>query len=115
MKNDTRNWQVSIDNPSEIVDGIADITQCIHIILTTVPGSDPLRPGFGSNVYKYLDKPLETMRPQIIHAAIEAINRWEKRIEISACSVTKHGDRTQITIEGMIVGAARQTTIKAVL
>lgn len=56
--NDTRNWQVSMDDPAAIVEGVDDIVQSINIILTTIPGSDPLRPEFGSNVYQYLDKPL---------------------------------------------------------
>ena len=48
--NDTRNWQVSMDDPAAIVEGVDDIVQSINIILPPIPGSDPLRPGFGSNV-----------------------------------------------------------------
>lgn len=59
--NDTRNWQVSMDDPAAIVEGVDDIVQSINIILTTIPGSDPLRPEFGSNVYQYLDKPLPSV------------------------------------------------------
>lgn len=112
---DTRNWQVSIDDPLAIVEGIDDITQCVYIILTTIPGSDPLRPTFGSDVYKYLDKPLESVRAQIIYAATEAINRWEKRIEVTACTITRTASRTQITIEGTIVASAKQATIKTTI
>ena len=57
--NDARNWQVSMEDPAKIVEGVDDIVQSINIILTTIPGSDPLRPEFGSNVYQYLDKPLD--------------------------------------------------------
>lgn len=98
-----------------IVEGIDDITQCIHIILTTIPGSDPLRSTFGSNVYKYLDKPLEAVRAQIIYAATEAIGRWEKRIEITGCSIVRNADKTTITIEGVIVASAKQITITSTL
>lgn len=117
MKNttDTRNWQVSIDDPLAIVEGIDDITQCVYIILTTVPGSDPLRPMFGSDVYKYLDKPLESVRARIIYAVTEAITRWEKRIEVSACNVTQSAGKTKITIEGIIVGSAKQVTITSTI
>lgn len=112
---DTRNWQVSIDDPLAIVEGIDDITQCVYIILTTVPGSDPLRPTFGSNVYKYLDKPLESVRAQIIYAATEAISRWEKRIEVAACTVVGDAGKTTITVAGTIVASAEQITITSTL
>ena len=36
--NDTRNWQVSMDDPAAIVEGVDDIVQSINIILTTIPG-----------------------------------------------------------------------------
>lgn len=109
---DTRNWQVSLKDPAAIVEGVEDITQCIYIILTTIPGSDPLRPAFGSNVYKYLDKPLESVKAQIIYAIIEAVEQWERRIEISRCKVSRNamGEIT-ITIEGTITSSANQVTI----
>ena len=75
--NDTRNWQVSMDDPAAIVEGVDDIVQSINIILTTIPGSDPLRPEFGSNVYQYLDKPLPSVLGKIIYEATTAIGRWE--------------------------------------
>lgn len=114
-KNDTRNWQVSIDNPLAIVEGIDDITQCIYIILTTVPGSDPLRPTFGSNVYRYMDKPLESVRAQIISAVTEAVGRWEKRIEVTGCTVIRDASRTRITIVGTIVASSEQVTITSTI
>lgn len=112
---DTRNWQMSLADPQAIVEGLDDITQCVYIILTTIPGSDPLRPTFGSNVYQYLDKPLETVRARIIYAVAEAIGQWEKRIEVTGCSVTRNADKTTITIEGIIVASAKQITITSTL
>lgn len=112
---DTLNWQMSLADAQSIVEGIDDIAQCIHIILTTVPGSDPLRPAFGSNVYRYLDKPVEAVRAQIIYAATEAIGRWEKRIEVTGCSVTRNADKITIAIEGTIIASAKQITITSTL
>ena len=108
---DTRNWQVSITDPSAIVEGIDDIAQCVYIILTTIPGSDPLRPTFGSDIYKYLDRPLETVKAKIIYAATEAVNRWEKRLEITGGKISRDASRTTITLEGIIVASAEQVTI----
>ena len=81
--NDARNWQVSMEDPAKIVEGVDDIVQSINIILTTIPGSDPLRPEFGSNVYQYLDKPLPSVMGKIIYEATTAIGRWEKRLEVT--------------------------------
>ena len=66
-----------MEDPAKIVEGVDDIVQSINIILTTIPGSDPLRPEFGSNVYQYLDKPLPSVMGKIIYEATTAIGRWE--------------------------------------
>lgn len=108
---DIHNWQISITDPAAIVEGIEDITQCIYTILTTIPGSDPLRPSFGSDVYRYLDKPHTGAKAQIIYAATVAIGRWEKRLEVTRCNVTRTETRTVITIEGAIVASAEAVTI----
>ena len=106
---------MSLTNPLEIVEGVDDITQCVYIILTTIPGSDPLRPTFGSDVYKYLDKPLEMVRAQIIHAVTEAVYRWEKRIEVTGCNVSRDASKTTITVVGNIIASAEQITITSIV
>lgn len=112
---DTRNWQISISDPQAIVEGIDDIMQCVQVILTTIPGSDPLRPSFGANVYKYLDKPLAAVKAQIIYEATEAVNRWEKRIRVTGCNVVRDADKTAITIVGTVIASAQQVTITSTL
>jgi phage baseplate assembly protein W len=83
--NDMKNWQVSINDPTAIVEGAEDIAQCVYTIITTVKGSDPLRADFGSDVYKYIDKPINEVRPLIIYAVSEAIRKWEQRIVVKKC------------------------------
>lgn len=113
---DTRNWQVSIKDPAAIVEGGEDIAQCVYIILTTIPGSDPLRPSFGSNVFQYLDKPLTEVKSNIIYAATTAIERWEKRIEVTSCTVSRNDDnRYIIKIEGTVVASANQLVITSTI
>ena len=90
--NDARNWQVSMEDPAKIVEGVDDIVQSINIILTTIPGSDPLRPEFGSNVYQYLDKPL----PSVMGSRNDAVH-------------------TVFKIEGTVVGSAEQITITTII
>ncbi len=114
--NDTRNWQVSMDDPAAIVEGVDDIVQSINIILTTIPGSDPLRPEFGCNVYQYLDKPLDSVLGKIIYEATTAINRWEKRINVTRISVSRNNVvQTVFKIEGTVVGMAEKITIITII
>ncbi len=89
--NDTRNWQINIDDPSAVVEGIDDIAQCLYLILVTAKGTDPLRPEFGSEVYKYIDQPTHIAQPLMINEAVRAIRRWEKRITVTKCSLKRTG------------------------
>lgn len=110
---DTRNWQLNINDPATIVDGVDDIAQCIYIILNTVPGSDPLRPTFGSNVYQHLDKPIGDVQPMLIYDATTAIEKWEKRIIVNKCTIVPNGsDGRILAIEATVIASAAQVTLK---
>ena len=101
--NDARNWQVSMEDPAKIVEGVDDIVQSINIILTTIPGSDPLRPEFGSNVYQYLDKPLPSVMGKIIY-------------EVTRITASRNDAvHTVFKIEGTVVGSAEQITITTII
>lgn len=110
--NNIRNWQVDINDPLKVVEGVDDIAQCVYVILTTIPGSDPLRQTFGSNVYKYIDRPMNEAQPRLIYEATEAIGRWEKRIEVTRCNLNANGnDARTLEIEATIIASAAQVTI----
>lgn len=113
---DIRNWQVDINNPLAIVEGAKDIMQCIYVILTTIPGSDPLRPTFGSNVYQYIDMPVNVAQPRLIYEATEAIKRWEKRVEVTRCTLqTNTENRRTLMVEATVIASAQQITIPITL
>jgi phage baseplate assembly protein W len=76
------NYQLSSIGVGAIATGISDIRQCIDFILRTIPGSDPLRPLFGSDVFDYVDKPTNVAIPNIKRAIFEAVSLWETRIQI---------------------------------
>ncbi len=76
-------WSYSIAGSGTIAEGIAAIRQCIDIIIRTTKGTDPLRPLFGSDVYKYQDAPVNVAIPNIKKAILEAIEIWETRVTIS--------------------------------
>lgn len=90
-------WQIKLNEIGGIVQGVDDINQCIAIIITTRKGTVPHRPTFGSDVYKYIDYPVNEAKPNIIRETIDAISLWETRININ--SVTAEINETQITIK----------------
>lgn len=76
-------WTLSIDGGGAIAEGIEAIKQCLNIIVRTTPGSDPLRPEFGCDLYKYVDYPLNEAIPKMKQAMLQAVSRWEPRIVIT--------------------------------
>lgn len=78
----TQNWQIGTGALGEIAQGVDDIAQCIGIILNTVPGSDLLRPDFGSALVEYIDQPLPAARAGLKKALTRDIERWEPRVRV---------------------------------
>lgn len=75
-------WQLSATVPGGVVESINDIAQCIRTIVATVKGSDPLRPEFGIDLFKYQDKPINWAIPNVIKDVIDALTTYEPRAEI---------------------------------
>ena len=90
-------WQYKLNKIGSVAEGVEDINQCIAIILLTQKGSDPLRPTFGSDIYKYIDYPINSAIANIIRESIEAIEKWETRIKVD--SVIVEIKETQIKIQ----------------
>jgi len=88
-------WSLALDAPGEpgsgignVVQGVNDVNQCIQIILTTPKGSDPLRPTFAVDIWRYLDAPIDTALPAIVREVTEAISLWEPRVTVLSISAT---------------------------
>lgn len=79
-------WQLSLASSDALVQGVNDISQCIEIILNTNPGSDPLRPTFGTRYLDHIDTPVNVAAPRMVNEIITAINTWEKRVTITNVS-----------------------------
>lgn len=77
-----QDWQPALGRFGDVVTDAEDIGQCIRIILGTPKGADPLRPEFGSNVWRYLDQPLTTALPHMVREAWGAIEAWEPRAQL---------------------------------
>ena len=79
---------VSAEAVSDFVTDIDDINQCIHIIILTPKGSDPHRPLFGCDQDKYIDAPVNVVRPHLVREATDALRMWEPRIIVERVLVT---------------------------
>ena len=75
---DTPHWQLALGGDG-VVQQIADVHQCIRIILTTPKGSDPLRPDFGCDAGNYLDLPLDAARPHIVREVRAAVSQGKEQ------------------------------------
>jgi phage baseplate assembly protein W len=75
----------------KVVQGIADINQCIGIILSTPPGSDPLRPTFACDLWRLIDTPITVARPQLVREIVEGITKWEPRVRVLSVVVNVEG------------------------
>lgn len=72
-------WQPRLGADGDVVEGIDDIAQCIATILLTRKGSDPHRPEFGSDIWQYIDWPVDRAAPHLVREVTLAIERWEPR------------------------------------
>lgn len=81
-------WSLRLGAIGEVVAGIEDVAQCLAIILTTPKGSDPLRPTFGADLWRFVDSPISAALPGIVREARSAIGTWEPRIKVVSITAT---------------------------
>ncbi len=75
-------WSLKLGAIGQVVQGVADVDQCVAIILTTPLGSDPLRPTFGCDIWRYIDHPMSQSLPAIVREVTAALSLWEPRITL---------------------------------
>lgn len=92
-------WQLKLNSIGSVAEGVDDINQCIAVILLTRKGSVPHRPTFGSDIYKYLDYPVNEAVPNISREATDAITLWETRITLSSVIVEINETKINVKIE----------------
>jgi len=87
----------------QVVEALNDIRQAISILLKTPKGSDPHRPEFGCDAWRYLDKPVTVAVPNVIRECTDAVERWEPRARLKRItwSVAKDvgGSTLELTLE----------------
>lgn len=75
-------WSLELGTIGGVVQGIADVEQCLGVIVTTPRGSDPLRPTFGADIWRYIDFPIDEALPAIVRELTLAITTWEPRVNL---------------------------------
>lgn len=85
---DNNTWGISTIGYGVIAEGVALIRQRISLVLRTSKRSDPLRPHFGSDVYKYIDAPLNIAIPNIKAEISSALSMWMPEIKVISISHT---------------------------
>lgn len=93
-----RNWQLALGQPGDVVVDLDDIHQCIRVILTTPKGSDPLRPEFACDLWRYIDHPIDRATPHIVREAWTAITTFEPRIELISITPRLGDEPGQIVV-----------------
>ena len=108
-------WQFKLNGIGDVAEGVEDINQCIAIILNTPKGSDPHRPTFGSNIYKYVDYPVNVAKPNIVRETIDAINLWEKRIIVNSVIVNIEYEHLYIKVQWKLRNSSASGTTEVIL
>jgi len=64
------------------------VRQQLQVILSTRPGEQLMRPGFGAGLTEFLGEPdTITTRRRIYDRVSEAVGRWEPRVEVDRVDV----------------------------
>lgn len=105
------NWQISNRMIGEVAEGIADVRQCIGTIVTTTKGSDPLRPLFGSDIWRFIDTPVNTAAPNIAAEIIDAVGKWERRVIIKKLTYSIDGSRIDFTMRAELLESGQTTEV----
>ena len=103
------NWQIALSGPGDIAEGLADIRQCLGVIMTTTRGTDPFRPTFGTDIWKYIDQPVTVAAPAIVKEILTAIQLWEPRVRVTKLLYTISGEKIlfDMYVELLINGNSR--------
>lgn len=100
-------WCMSLTQSGTILTGIDVWKQRVYIVLNTPLGSDPLRPLFGCDWFRYIDKSVLEAGPKIKKEIIDAITIWVPEVKLNKVSYTTSAGllvfNIQITIGGTTV------------
>jgi len=102
----------------QVEENVADIEQCIRIILQSPKGSRPHEPLFGCDAWKYLDRPMGEAIPQIIREVAEAVEMWEPRVTLESIGIDTENaaaGHLLLSIVWALAGPTETHTLEALL
>lgn len=90
---------VDYNTPEEVAYNDDAIDNSIHNILTTVKGSIPGKPTFGSNLSEYLFSNMDHITLSLISSSVkDTLNKFEPRIIVTSSSVEQVPEYNRINI-----------------
>lgn len=92
-------WQLSTAQAGEVVQGFADIQQCIQTLLSTQRGSVVLMPTFGIDIMALIGQPINVVKADLTRDIIEQIEAFEPRVSIERITATMQGDGSNLLVE----------------
>jgi phage baseplate assembly protein W len=92
-------WQLSTAQAGEVVQGLADIQQCIQTLLSTQRGSVVLMPTFGIDIMALIGQPINVVKADLTRDIIEQIEAFEPRVSIERITATMQGDGSNLLVE----------------
>jgi len=87
-------------NKLALVDGDDVIRRSLYLIIFTAPGERVMRPDFGCQIHEVIFDPLNEETAIVAERYVrEAIDKWEKRIEVTDVTVElSPGGRAELLI-----------------
>jgi uncharacterized protein len=76
-------WSLSLRGQGEVEQGFDDINQCIKLIVSTQRGTDPMRPNFGCDLWRFMDYGINVAAARMTNEILSALATWETRIEVT--------------------------------
>lgn len=76
-----------------------DVSQCLAVIVMTRPGEIPHEPEFGCDLWEYVDRPINEVQLFVSTAVINAVRRWEPRVEVLGVAYEYSADFSGLAVE----------------
>lgn len=94
------NFQMRLYGTSgEVVVDDDDVSQCLAVIVMTRPGEVPHEPEFGCDLWEYVDRPVNEVQLFVSTAVINAVRRWEPRVEVLGVAYEYSADFSGLAVE----------------
>lgn len=102
------------------IEGIDHLRQSVVKVLTTPLGSRVMRRDFGSGLFDLIDKNITaSLKMQMFAATVEALRKWEPRIEVKRVTVDPVEDdahhKMSLSIDGTYLPNGRPVTLSGIL